>query len=52
MHDQLLVNKCENEDLKHYNDPKGFMEYFNGMKDVHKHIDEYNLGKERKILSV
>ena len=49
MHDQLLVNKCEHEDLKHYNNPKGFVEYLNDMKDVH---NEYNLGKERKILSV
>ena len=29
---------------------KDFMEYSNYMQDVYKNINEYNLGKKRKIL--
>ena len=35
--------------LKHFNDPKGFIEYSNDMQDVYKNIEEYNIDKERKI---
>ena len=46
---QFLINKRENIGLKHFNDPKAFIEYSNDMQDVYKNIDEYNIGKERKI---
>ena len=49
---QFLTNKREKVGLKHFNDPKGFTEYSNDMHDVYKNIDEYNLGKIRKILRV
>ena len=49
---QLLINKRESTGLKHFNDPKGFIEYSNNMQDVYKNIDEYNPYKERKILIV
>ena len=32
---QLLINKCEDADLKHLNDAKGFVEYSNDMDDVY-----------------
>ena len=34
--------------INHFNDPK----YSNGMRDVYKNIDQYNPGKENKILVV
>ena len=36
--------------LDHFNDPKAFIEYSNDMRDVYKNIEDYNLGRERKIL--
>ena len=49
---QFLINKRESTGLKHFNDPKAFIEYSNDMQDVYKNIDEYNTDKERKILTV
>ena len=49
---QFLINKRESTALKHFNDPKIFIEYSNGLKDVYKDINEYNIDKERKILIV
>ena len=49
---QFLINKWESAGLKHFNDPKAFIEYSNDMQDVYKNIDEYNIDKERKILIV
>ena len=39
------------DDISKY-DPKAFIEYSNDMQDVYKNIEEYNLGKKRKILIV
>ena len=49
---QYLINKRESVGLKHFNDPKAFIEYSNDMHDVYKNIDNYNLNKENKILIV
>ena len=49
---QNLINKREKVGLKHYDDPKAFMEYSNDMPDVHKNIEDYNPDKERKVLRV
>ena len=49
---QFLINKRENVDLKHFNDPKAFIEYSNDMQDVHKNMDEYNADKEHQVLIV
>ena len=49
---QYLTNKRESVGLKHFNDPKAFIEYSNDMHDVYKNIDNYNLNKENKILIV
>ena len=35
---QFLINKRENTGLKHFNDPKAFIEYSNDMHDVYKSI--------------
>ena len=49
---QFLIKKRENIGLKHFNDPKAFIEYSNDMHDVYKNIDHYNPDKENKILIV
>ena len=49
---QLLINKRESTGLSHFNDPKAFTEYSNDMQDVYRNIEEYNIGKKRKILIV
>ena len=49
---QYLINKHEEVGLDHFNNPKTFTEYSNDMRDVYKNIEDYNLGKERKILIV
>ena len=38
--------------LDHFDDPKAFIEYSNDMQDVYKNIEDYNPGKESKILIV
>ena len=35
---QFLINKRESIGLKHFNDPKAFIEYSNDMHDVYKNI--------------
>ena len=47
---QFLIKKRQNIGLKHFNDPKAFIEYSNDMHDVYKNIDHYNPYKENKIL--
>ena len=47
---QFLINKRESIGLKHFNDPKAFIEYSNNMHDFYKNIDHYNPDKENKIL--
>ena len=49
---QSLINKRESTGLKHFNDSKVFIEYSNDMQNVYKNIEEYNIGKKRKILLV
>ena len=49
---QYLINKRESVGLKHFNDPKAFIEYSNDMRKVYKNIDNYNLNKENKTLIV
>ena len=49
---QVLIDKRESVGLKHFNDPKAFIEYSNDMQDVYKNIDEYSPGRKRKILIV
>ena len=49
---QFLIKERESTELKHFNDPKAFIEYSNDMQDVYKNIDEYNVDKEREILMI
>ena len=45
---QFLINKRESTGLKHFNDPKAFIEYSNDMQDVYKDIDNIILIKNVK----
>ena len=49
---QFLINKRESIGLKHFSDPKAFIEYSNDMHDVYGNINYYNPDKENKILIV
>ena len=49
---QYLINIHEKVGIKHFNDPKEFIEYSNDMQDICKNTDEYNIDKEHKILIV
>ena len=49
---QFLFKKRESIGLKHFNDPKAFIQYSNDMHDVYKNINNYNHDKENKILIV
>ena len=49
---ELLVNKRESTDIKHFNDSKAFIEYSNDMNDIYNNIEENNPNKKRKILVV
>ena len=49
---QFLINKRKSIGLKHFNDPKAFIEYSNDMQDVYQNIDKYNIDKDRQILIV
>ena len=48
---QSLINKRESTGLKHFCDPKVFIEYSNDMQDVYKNIEENNTCKKCKTLS-
>ena len=49
---QFLINKRESAGLKHLNDPKAFIQSSNDIQDVYKNIEEYSLGKKRKMVIV
>ena len=45
---QFLIKKRESTGLKHFNNPKAFIEYSNYVEDVYKNIDVYNIDKNVK----
>ena len=50
---QLLINKRESTGLNLFNDLKAFIEYSNDIQMIClQNIDEYNVDKERKMLTV
>ena len=49
---QYLINKREKVGLDHFDDPKAFMEYSNDIQDIYKNVENYNPGKNRKVLIV
>ena len=40
---QFLINKRKSTRLRHFNDPKVFIENSNDMQGVHKNVQEYNI---------
>ena len=44
----VYQKRCEELGLKHFKDSKTFIEYSDDMIDIHKNIEEYNLGKIQK----
>ena len=48
----MLIKKRKTVGLKHYNEPKDFIEYLNDIGNIYKNIDEYNLNKKCKTLIV
>ena len=49
---QYLINKRQQVELNHYDNPKAFMEYSNDMQVVYKNIEDYNPRENRKVLIV
>ena len=53
---QYLIKKREKVGLNHYevglNHHKAFIEYSNGIQEVYQNIEECDLGKKRKVLTV
>ena len=49
---QFLVKRRERIGIKHFNDPKAFIEYSNDMQAVYNNINDYNPDKKNKILIV
>ena len=47
---EFLIKRREDAGIKHFNDPKEYIESSNTMDDVYNNIDDYNLNRKRKIL--
>ena len=47
-----LIDKREKVGIKHFKDPKAFVEYDSHINNILNNIDEYNIDKDRKILVV
>ena len=45
---QFLIKKRESIGLKHFDDPKAFLEYSNDMHDVYKDVNDIILIKKTK----
>ena len=49
---KFLIKNRKNAGMKYLNDPNVFIECSNTMDDIYKNIDDYNLGRKRKVLIV
>ena len=49
---EFLIKKREDAGIKHANNPNAFIECSNTMDDVYENINDYNLIRKRKKLSV
>ena len=49
---QLVIKRCKNAGMKHYNNPKAAIEYSNTMDDVYHNINNYTPNRNRNILTV
>ena len=47
---QFLINIRESIEIKHFNNPKAFIEYSNDMHDAYNNINNYNPDNENKML--
>ena len=45
---QILIDKRESIRLKHFNNPKAFIEYSNDMQDIYRNINGHNPRKSVK----
>ena len=45
---EYLIEKSENAETKHFNDPNAFIECSNTMDNVFKNINDYNPSRKRK----
>ena len=48
----MLINKCEGEGIRHFNNFEALFEYSNDMDDIYKNIGEYNPHKKQNSLTV
>ena len=48
----FLIKKHEDVEIKHLNDPTGFIEHSQYMDDVYNNIDYYNPSQKRKTVIV
>ena len=39
-------------DLKHFNNSKAFIEYWNDMDDIYKNIEEYNPKRKKQTKNI
>ena len=46
----MLLNKLEKSGLKHFNDPKAFIDLSNNMNNIYENIEEYNQNKKKLIV--
>ena len=49
---QYLTRIREKVGIYHYNGPRAYIEYSNGMRNIYKNVDYYNPDKENKTLIV
>ena len=49
---EILIKKCKDAGIKHFNDPNAFIECSNRMDDIYENINDYNSSRKRKILIV
>ena len=49
---EFLIKKREDAGIKHVNNPNAFIECSNTIDDVYENINDYNLIRKRKKLSV
>ena len=49
---EFLIKDRENAGIQHFNDPTAFIKYSNDMNDVFNNIDNYNLGRRKRVLIV
>ena len=49
---QFLIKERKSIGIKHFNNPKAFIEYSNEMHDAYKNIDRYNPDKTKNTNSL